>query len=139
MVSIITLMLVGQIRRANLTCREKIEKGRSTSHSIQTQKPSSPIINRLEALLARRQLHPRTPVRSFVGLLTARPLESGATALIVARFDTSPPAASVRLAWRVACGKPPLTSQMIVLLGCGVVNACESHACESQLLGGIRV
>jgi hypothetical protein len=40
----------------------KLKKGRRTHDSIRTRKPSSPIISSLEALLARRQFHPRTPI-----------------------------------------------------------------------------
>src|SRR2546422_315566 len=58
------------------------------------------------------------PIRSFLSLLTARLPELGATALIFARFDTSPPAASGL--WG---GKPErLLPEMILRLLCSVVN-----------------
>jgi len=62
--------------------------------SIRTRKPSLPIVSSLAALSARRLFHPRTPIRSFVSLVTACLQELGATALMLARLDTSPPAAT---------------------------------------------
>jgi hypothetical protein len=56
---------------------EELQKGRLTSHSIRTQRPSSPIISSLAALFARWQSHPRTPIRSFVSLLGTCLLEFG--------------------------------------------------------------
>jgi len=65
--------------------QEKIEKDGPPS-SIRTRRPSLPIISSLKAPLARRLFHPRTAIWAFVSLLGACLLESGVTALILARF-----------------------------------------------------
>jgi hypothetical protein len=41
--------------------RGEIEKGRRTSFSLRTQRPSLPIISSLAGLFARWLFHPRTP------------------------------------------------------------------------------
>ena len=70
--------------------REKLNKGGSP-FPIRTRRPSLPIISSLKALFARWPFHPRTPVRSFVSLLTTCLQELGTTALIFVRFYVSPP------------------------------------------------
>jgi hypothetical protein len=96
-------------------------KGRPTSHSIKTQRPSLPIISSLEALSARRRFHPRTPVRSFNGPLTACPLESGATA----RHSCQVPCVHLRAAFNLQAASQEasfLLPEMILRLCWRIVN-----------------
>jgi hypothetical protein len=117
-------------------CGRETEKSKRAAHliSIQTQNPSLPIISSLEALLARRLFHPRTPIRSVVSLLDARLLESGATALVFARFY------NVTSRRQAAFGRkhPLCFPKMSLRLFCGVVNPTrlEIRILESNRSGG---
>jgi hypothetical protein len=62
---------------------------------------SLPIISPRMSALRVVAIRPRSPIRSFVTLLVACPLESGATALTLARFYMSPPA-SLNRDWLLA-------------------------------------
>jgi len=85
---------------------------------------SLPIISPRMSALRVVAIHPRSPIRSFITLLAACPLESGATALILARLYMSPPASS-------NCERPlaqeayRLLPESILLLHFGVVNSSK--------------
>jgi len=70
---------------------------------------SLPIISPRKSALRVVAIHPRSPIRSFVTLLAACPLELGATALILARFYMSPPARS-KLRLALGSGSSPAAS-----------------------------
>jgi len=83
-----------------------------------------PIISPRMSALRVVAIDPRSPIRSFVTLLAACPLESGATALILARFYMSPPASS-NCDWLLAQEAYRLLPVTHSLLLSGVVNSSK--------------
>jgi hypothetical protein len=71
----------------------KLEKGDPGPASLGTRRKSLPVINAAQERDPRTDDYSITPIRPFVILLAACPQESGETALILARFYMSPPAA----------------------------------------------
>jgi hypothetical protein len=72
---------------------EKLEKGGLPPDFPGTRRTSLPVISAAQERDPRYEDYSITPIRPFVILLAARPQESGETALILARFYMSPPAA----------------------------------------------
>lgn len=74
---------------------EKIGKGRPRPYFPGTRRISLPVINAAQERDPRVDYYSITPIRPFVILLAACPQDSGETALILARFYISPPAAEL--------------------------------------------
>ena len=72
-----------------------MEKGGPGPVSLGTRRKSLPVINAAQERDPRADDYSITPIRPFVILLAACPQESGETALILARFYMSPPAAEL--------------------------------------------
>jgi hypothetical protein len=104
--------------------KEEMEKGRSRLYSPGARSTSLPVIGSAQERDLCEDFAQLAFIRPFVTLLTACPEESGETALILARFYMSPPAAPTAsgpdASPGTATGKVP--SIHILLLVPAVVN-----------------